>query len=202
MAYLTVTTPVDVVAPGDGKLSLREAITQANGSSGPDTIVFAANIEGTTLTLTQGELAVTQDLTIDGDKDNNGSAVTIDGNLSSRILNISGSGTDVELLDITLARGRSPVDENGGAVLLGGGSLIMRGATIQDSVADSAAGGGIAASSGSRLTLTSSTIIGNDGSGRRYLSRQCMVRIVGSHISSNGAYYYGGGVWRWHKHLQ
>ena len=82
MAYMTVTTPVDVVAPGDGKLSLREAITQANGSSGLDKIVFAANIEGTTLTLTQGELAVTQDLTIDGDKDNNGSAVTIDGNLS------------------------------------------------------------------------------------------------------------------------
>ena len=110
MAYLTVTTPIDVVAPGDGKLSLREAITQANGSSGLDTIVFAANIEGATLTLTQGELAVTQDLTIDGDKDNNGSAVTIDGNLSSRILNISGGGTDVELLDITLAHGRSPSD--------------------------------------------------------------------------------------------
>ena len=52
MAYLTVTTQVDVVAPGDGQLSLREAITQANGASGPDTIVFAATIEGQTLTLT------------------------------------------------------------------------------------------------------------------------------------------------------
>ncbi len=37
MAYITVTTPIDVVAPGDGKLSLREAITQANGPSGRDT---------------------------------------------------------------------------------------------------------------------------------------------------------------------
>ena len=35
MAYLTVTTAVDVVAPGDGQLSLREALTQANGSGGP-----------------------------------------------------------------------------------------------------------------------------------------------------------------------
>ena len=66
MAYITVTTPVDVVAPGDGKLSLREAITQANGSSGPDTIRFTATIVGQTLVLTSGELAVTDDLTING----------------------------------------------------------------------------------------------------------------------------------------
>ena len=59
MAYLTVTTAVDVVAPGDGKLSLREAIAQANGSSGPDTIVFAATVVGQTLMLTGGELVVT-----------------------------------------------------------------------------------------------------------------------------------------------
>jgi hypothetical protein len=30
MAYLTVTTQVDVVDPGDGQLSLREAVAQAN----------------------------------------------------------------------------------------------------------------------------------------------------------------------------
>ena len=193
MAYLTVTTQADVVAPGDGKLSLREAITQANGSSGLDKIVFAANIEGTTLTLTQGELAVTQDLTIDGDKDNNGSAVTIDGNLSSRILNISGSGTDVELLDITLARGHSPGYESGGAILLGGGSLIMRGATIQDSVAEGY-GGGISAGPGSRLTLISSRIIGNVGaSGGGIAADNASVSIGGSLISSNSGYTVGGG---------
>ena len=42
MAYLTVTTQFDVVAPGDGKLSLREALATANGSGDPDTIHFSA----------------------------------------------------------------------------------------------------------------------------------------------------------------
>ena len=54
MAFITVTTPFDVVAPGDGKLSLREALTQANGSSGPDTIRFTATLVGQTLVLSGG----------------------------------------------------------------------------------------------------------------------------------------------------
>jgi hypothetical protein len=35
MAYLTVTTAVDVVDPGDGKLSLREALTVRWARAGP-----------------------------------------------------------------------------------------------------------------------------------------------------------------------
>jgi hypothetical protein len=50
MAYLTVTTPFDVVAPGDGQLSLREAVAQANASSDADTIRFVA-IEAVSLAL-------------------------------------------------------------------------------------------------------------------------------------------------------
>ena len=33
MAYLTVTTQADVVDPGDGQLSLREAVTMANAAA-------------------------------------------------------------------------------------------------------------------------------------------------------------------------
>ena len=78
MAYFTVTTLADTIDAGDGKLSLREAVAKANAGAAADTIVFAAEIAGMTLTLTQGELVVSEDLTIDGDKDDNGSAVTID----------------------------------------------------------------------------------------------------------------------------
>ena len=101
MAYLTVTTQADVVDAGDGKLSLREAVAQANASASADTIRFIAALEGKTLVLTGGELVVTQDLTIDGGDD----PVTIDGNRNGRILNIAGAGTDVRLQQLTLAHG-------------------------------------------------------------------------------------------------
>src|SRR5215212_10137778 len=103
MATLTVTTAGDVVDAGDGVLSLREAVAQSNARATADTINFASFIEGQTLTLSQGELQITQDVSIDGDADNNGSRVTLSGGWSghildgtgSRILNIIGSTTDV-----------------------------------------------------------------------------------------------------------
>src|SRR5687767_13362676 len=115
MAYLTVTTPFDVVAPGDGKLSLREAIAQANGTAGADTIRFVVALEGKTLVLTGGELVVTQDLKIDGDRDDDGIKVTVDGNANGRVLNITGAKTDVTLDDIVLTNGGPP-----GKIVLGG----------------------------------------------------------------------------------
>lgn len=60
--------------------------------------------------LTGGELVINQDLTIDG-----GTATTaIDAGQSSRILNIAGAGTDVELSRLRLSGGWSD-PENGGA---------------------------------------------------------------------------------------
>ena len=79
MTTFTVTTLADVVNAGDGKLSLREAVAQANDSAAADRIVFASGLEGKTLTLAHGELLVTHDLTIDGDANNNGVRVTIAG---------------------------------------------------------------------------------------------------------------------------
>src|SRR3954471_21057959 len=100
MATITVTTNLDVADPGNGRLSLREAVAQANATAAADTILFAPNLEGQTLVLTGGELPVTQDLTIDGDQDNNGSEVILSGGDHSRILRITGGGTDVSLRDL------------------------------------------------------------------------------------------------------
>src|SRR5215212_7654335 len=115
MSTLTVATTQDVVNAGDGVLSLREAVAQANLTSAADTIQFAPSLEGETLTLTQGELQLTQDVTIDGDADNNGSRVTLSGGWSggfgddsgSRILRIDGTSTDVTLRDLTLTHGNA-----------------------------------------------------------------------------------------------
>jgi CSLREA domain-containing protein len=100
MAYL-VNIVADIVDPADGKLSLREAVAKANSTAAADTIVFAANLQGMTLVLTQGELGITRDLTIDGD----GRAITIDGNATGRIFNIAGAGTEVALRGLTLTNG-------------------------------------------------------------------------------------------------
>src|SRR4051794_35589467 len=102
MATITVTTLNDFVG-NEGLRSLREVVGQANATPEADVIQFAPALEGQTLTLTQGELQLTQDVTIDGDADNNGSRVTLSGGWSggfrdetgSGILNIVGGATDV-----------------------------------------------------------------------------------------------------------
>ena len=57
--------------------------------------MFASGLEGKTLVLTQGELTVKQDVTIDGDSNNDGKEVTLSGGNASRILHITGGSTDV-----------------------------------------------------------------------------------------------------------
>ena len=58
-------TAADVADDDDGKLSLREAVAQANNTTAADRIVFATGLEGKMLTLTDGELVLRQDVTID-----------------------------------------------------------------------------------------------------------------------------------------
>ena len=68
--------------PGGAGLSLREALALANADADADTIVFAS---AGTLTLTNGELGITTDVTIDGDIDGNGTAdITVSGSDLSR----------------------------------------------------------------------------------------------------------------------
>ena len=134
MAIFMVTTALDVVNAGDGVLSLREAVQRANATGAPDTIVFANALEGRTLTLTQGQLTLSEDVTIDGDRDGRGPAVTIDGNQNDRVLQIAGSDTEVDLADLILANGR-PADRGpGGNVALGAGArLTLDGCTVEGS---------------------------------------------------------------------
>jgi Ca2+-binding RTX toxin-like protein len=170
MATLTVTTAADLVNPGDGELSLREAVQQANRTAAADTIVFAPALEGQTLTLTQGQLTVGADLAIDGDRDGDGSGVTIDGNERSRVLAIDG-GAEVALTDLGITGGYAGAEEDGGGILLGaGGGLTLTGCTVSGNRAGYSFyyvgnGGGIFASTGSRVTIEDSTLEGNEASG-------------------------------------
>ena len=66
MAIYTIDTNADIVAAGDGVLSLREALALADGTEAADTIEFAAAVQGQTIVLAGSQLTVNSDVTIDG----------------------------------------------------------------------------------------------------------------------------------------
>src|SRR5690606_22258042 len=97
-----------------GSGSLRQAILNANTNPDANTITFADNLEGETITLTSGELIISEDLTIDADGQN----ITVSGNNSSRVFLIN-SGTTVEMLGLTISGGN--ITGSGGRIYFGGG---------------------------------------------------------------------------------
>ena len=99
-------------------LSLREAIGLANANAGADIITFApALLPGGTITLGGTQLTISDDVTIDGDIDNDGTPdITIDGNASSRIFDFNGGTSSIEGLILT----------NASAPLSGGGAALPR----------------------------------------------------------------------------
>ena len=104
MAIFTVTTDRDTVDAQDGVLSLREAVAEANAGQGPATIRFAAELDGATVTLTQGQLVLAHDATIEGDADGDGQGVILAGG-GDRLLRLDGAGTEASLHGLTLTGG-------------------------------------------------------------------------------------------------
>lgn len=200
MATFTVTTSADVVNAGDGALSLREAVQQANAAAGADTILFAASLEGGTLTLGQGQLALRHDTAIDGDRDDDGTAVTVSAGDASRVLAVEDAAR-VELRDLTLADGRV-LDEPGAGVRVGTyGSLRLENSTVIGCDAGESAlafgtGGGIYLASGSRLDMADSVVTGNTAYGTGggiAMAPRSTAYLEACVVSGNGA-LYGAGI--------
>ena len=106
MATFTVTTLAD-----SGAGSLRQAVEDANGALGADTIVFSVSGQ---INLTS-QLALTDDVTIDGDINGDNKAdITISGGDTTRIFQQSGALTDVALLSLTLTNGFRVVAQDTG----------------------------------------------------------------------------------------
>src|SRR4051812_21432699 len=101
MATFTVTSASDAVDPTG--LSLREALALANASPDADTIFFGPVLNDTTIVLTQGELTISSDVTVDGGE----LRVTIDANNQSRVLAIEGGGTDATLIGLGISGGHT-----------------------------------------------------------------------------------------------
>ncbi|MFC3615999.1 choice-of-anchor Q domain-containing protein, partial [Lutimaribacter marinistellae] len=149
--------------PNNRTLSLREAIALANGSSFRDEIVFSNSLKGDTITLTQGELTISDSVSINGDVSGDGRAdITISGNNSSRLFWIDGRSISVELESLTLRDGSAT--GFGGAIVhrTAGSSLALVNSTIRDSAASTEGG---AIFSAGNLSLINSTLHDNSAIG-------------------------------------
>lgn len=126
-------TVLNLADSGPG--SLRQAVLNANAAPGADAIAFAPGVHGT-LTLTSGELAIRDDLTISGP---GAGLLTISGNHTSRIFTVSGSQLSISELTVAdgLATGRQAL---GGGLLSTGGRVTLTEVTFANNLARGDAG--------------------------------------------------------------
>ncbi|MEL6477471.1 MAG: choice-of-anchor Q domain-containing protein [Pseudomonadota bacterium] len=161
MAEIQVTTLDDIVDDQDGVLSLREALIVANGNGEADRITFEAALAGGTLTLTGGELSITEAVEIDGDVDADGTRdITIDGADATRLFRVTATAATFE--NLTLSNGYGGYNEGGGAVL---------------------------ATDGSEVTVSGSKVTGHyggyNGMGAALLGEDSILRLFESEVSHN-----------------
>ena len=180
---------------GAGSLRAQIAASQAG-----DTITFAPSVGGT-ITLTTGELDISQDLTIQGPGQ---SVLAVDGGhtstvAGSRVFGITG-GT-VALSGLTIQNGSAPNDPapyygSGGGVAINGGTaaVTMTACTISGNSAKYD-GGGVYTYSGT-VTLTDCTLSGNStfGGGGIYNEAFGTTTLTGCTLSGNSATTAGGGA--------
>ncbi|MBX9256357.1 DUF4347 domain-containing protein [Desmonostoc muscorum CCALA 125] len=176
-----------------GAGSLRQAILNANATAGADTITFAGVFTDATpdiITLTSGKLTITDDLTILGTGALN---LTISGNNSSSVFEISGSGTDVTVDGLKIANANDVI--YGSILVNSNASLSLTNSTVSD---NKGAVGGIF-NRGS-LSLNNSNVSGNKGSSLGGgVFNTGTFGLTNSTVSNNSAYTtvqnaYGGGI--------
>jgi predicted outer membrane repeat protein len=185
-----------------GDFSLREAIGLANSSSSADTITFAAALTSggpATILLTQGELAITDAVTINGPGAN---LLTISGNNASRIFNTSSApaGRAIMLQGLTLTSGKST--SRGGAIFVGDEALTLQSSTLSGNTATNS-GGAITVGTGGSLVIEDSTLSGNTTTstsvvsghgGAIYIYVSSNLTIRRCTFSANTATGFGGAI--------
>jgi CSLREA domain-containing protein len=138
-----------VTSPNDsGAGTLRALVGAANDG---DTIDFDPSLAGATITLTTGQITISQALTIDGGT----RRVTISGGHTSRIFEVTGDPVAIKSLTI---RDGNFTGVGGGGGLSNSGTLTLTDVTVAESVS-SANGGGVR--NVGHLTMNRCTVFGN-----------------------------------------
>jgi CSLREA domain-containing protein len=171
----------------NGITTLREAIKLANAAAGDDTITFGGVFTDNTpdlITLTSGQLTITDDITILGTGASN---LTVSGNNASRVFEISGLGRDVSIDGLKIANG------NDSGILVNTNSLLsLTNSNISDNTTTSI-GGGINNKGTLKLTNTSvSDNTANSGGGIYNLG---ILGLTKSSVSGNTATSDSGGIY-------
>jgi HYR domain len=188
----TVTTLAD-----SGPGSLRDAIDQANMTPGADTIDFQDELTGT-ITLTSGELLITDDLAINGP---GVFAVTVSGNHASRVFEIN-SGISVSISSLTISDGKVTSSSARGGGIFNSGKLALDNVVLSGNSTsilppgDALAGGGAIFNNGP-LTINNSTLSGNSAGGGEGggIENINVVMITNSTLSGNSTTGgTGGGI--------
>ena len=219
LAVYTVTTTSDIVDSGDGLLSLREAVIEANANAGADTVNLAAGTY--TLTIVTGvsaeyekNLNITESLSIVGagaqstfiDGGNNFKiaeyeATAITNSLSNLTLqngtasssggalDISDASTNLTITDVEIIDSTS--NSRGGAIH-NHGTLVLERVTLAGNVGQF--GGGIYNESTGDITLTNVTVSGNNAQFGGGIYNEGTLVLTNATITNNSADNSGGGI--------
>lgn len=197
----------------EGQLSLREAVLLANRNPGLDTITFATALSGQTIALANGEIEITDDLSIDGAGLEE--RLTIDAQSNSRVFNFTAEVGDLTISRLVVTGGLTTNDNprvsngeepltthNGGAIRShSSGLLSLREVSITNSrtTGNGAAGGGVFTRGAVELVdsvLTDNSTRGYDAPGGGLFAAGS-IRVDRSEVASNyttGYFSRGGGV--------
>jgi hypothetical protein len=184
-SILMVTNNSDTGVSGDG--SLRGEIAAA--ASG-DTIEFAGNVQGQTITLSKGELALSKNLDTEG---GGGNPIVISGNDASRVFDISSATVTLSGLTITQGSGTGS-----GAGIYNTGTLTVSQCTLSQNHAGMD-GGGIW--NNGTLTVNQSTLSDNqaaatlnNGSGGGGIFNAGTLTVSNSTMTGNTAVFLAGSI--------
>lgn len=167
-----------------GAGSLRQAILNAN-ANGPADTIFLQTFG--TITLTSGELSITDNVTIIGP---GAPLLTISGNNASRVFYIN-AGFTANLSGLTITGGKPASNESGGGIT-NAGTLNLRNCVVFGNTA-TGSGGGIYSTG--NLDVTNCTIRNNTANGGGGIHAfGGSVNVFGSTISANTCAFDGGGL--------
>jgi Ca2+-binding RTX toxin-like protein len=156
----TVTAADDTTDADDMALTLREAIAKADAG---DTITFDSALSGQTITLADAELALSQNITIEGDLDGDGdSDITIDGGALSSVIHVTGGTATLNGLVVLHADDTevsSIAVDDGATLAFSDGATMTPGTSDKDVMTGTAHWDGMAGGAG---TDTLKGLGGND----------------------------------------